>query len=234
MTKKMTKKISTEFIRILKKIRAGLRVLYNTKTRSRFLWQLRKGDEKLSLDYPLNESSIVFDVGAFKGFFTEKIYKKFECNIHAFEPLGDASNILESKFKNFPKVTVNNFGLIDKNEFINTSTIGASSSIFSRLEGDTTDELEFKSFLEYIQENSIEKINFMYMNIEGSEYRLLTHIIESGFINNIDYLQIQFHNFVKNSKNLRKNIRKNLSKTHNCNFNFPFIWERWDLKDLEN
>ena len=34
------------------KTRQTLRVIYNTKTRSRFLWTLRNGDEKISLNYP--------------------------------------------------------------------------------------------------------------------------------------------------------------------------------------
>ena len=63
--------------RFLLNIREKLRIIYNTKTRSRFFWNLRRGDNTLSLDYPLNENSIVFDVGAYKGIFTEKVYNFF-------------------------------------------------------------------------------------------------------------------------------------------------------------
>ena len=66
------------------------------------------------------------------------------------------------------------------------------------------------------------------MNIEGSEYQLLKHIIETNFIKNIDHIQIQFHNYIEGSKKLRNQIRKELKETHKCKFNFPFIWERWD------
>ena len=58
---------------LLLSFRNYLRIIYNTKTRSRFFWNLKKGDNRLSLDYPLNSTSIVFDVGAYKGNFTEKI-----------------------------------------------------------------------------------------------------------------------------------------------------------------
>ena len=69
------------------------------------------------------------------------------------------------------------------------------------------------------------------MNIEGSEYELLEEIIESGNILKITHLQIQFHNFVENATEQRKNIRNKLKKTHTNIFNFPFIWERWDIKN---
>ena len=67
----------------------------------------------------------------------------------------------------------------------------------------------------------------MYMNIEGSEYKLLNEIIDSGYIENINFLQIQFHSFVNDSKELRRLIREQLSKTHKCIFNYPFLWESW-------
>lgn len=57
----------------LLKIREKLRIIYNTKTRSRFFWLLRDGDNKASLNYPLNSDSIVFDIGAYQGNFTKNL-----------------------------------------------------------------------------------------------------------------------------------------------------------------
>jgi len=204
------------------------RILYNTKRRSRFFWNLRKGDERLSLQYPLDSDSIVFDVGAFTGGFTQQIFLKFNCNVYAFEPLKNYSDILKNKFKNYPKVKILDFGLFDDNKKILISNIGASSSIFSRAEGEASELVEFRSFIEFVNDNSIKKINLLYMNIEGSEYNLMKHIIETDYIKNIDHLQIQFHNYVDGSKQLRNQIRNELKKTHKCIFNFLFIWERWD------
>ena len=79
--------------------REKLRIIYNTKTRSRYLWRLKNGDEKLSLDYPLNSDSIVFDIGAFEGNFTKKVIDRFNCNIYAFEPLDDYYEKLVRDFK---------------------------------------------------------------------------------------------------------------------------------------
>jgi len=148
-------------------IRDKLRIFYNQKRRSRFFWELRDGDIKLSLIYPLDSNSTFIDVGGHLGDYSAAIYKKYKCNIYAFEPL----------LENF------------------------------------------------------ETIDFVKMNIEGSEYELLEEIIESGNILKITHLQIQFHNFVENATERRKNIRNKLKKTHVNIFNFPFIWERWDIKN---
>jgi len=208
--------------------RETLRIIYNTKRRSRFFWTLKKGDETLSLQYPLDNNSIVFDVGAYTGQFTEKIFRKFNCNVYAFEPIENFVNILNNKFENYQKVKILNFGLLDENKALKISSIGAGSSIFDRNEGEVKDLVEFRSFIEFINNNSIKKIDLLYMNIEGSEYQLIQHIIETDFIKNIDHIQIQFHNYVEGSKKLRNQIRKELKETHKCKFNFPFIWERWD------
>jgi FkbM family methyltransferase len=137
-------------------------------------------------------------------------------------------DILNNKFENHQKVKILNFGLLDENKDIKISSIGAGSSIFARKEGKPLDLVEFRSFIEFVNNNSIKKIHLLYMNIEGSEYQLLKHIIETNFIKNIDHIQIQFHNYIEGSKKLRNQIRKELKETHKCKFNFPFIWERWD------
>ena len=88
-----------------------------------------------------------------------------------------------------------------------------------------------KSFKSFVKENSIESIDLMYMNIEGSEYKLLNEIINTGYIENINFLQIQFHSFVNDSKELRRLIRERLRKTHKCIFNYPFLWESSGLRN---
>ena len=197
-----------------------LRIFYNTKTRSRFFWTLRNGDNTLSLNYKLNQESIVFDVGAYIGVFTEKIYNKHQCTVHAFEPLEEYCKILNKKFENKPKIIINNFGLLDRNEQVRLSNIGGASSVFSRKEGAVNTYVEMKSFAYYIEKESINKIDLLYINIEGSEYELLKEIIENGDIKKIKHLQIQFHNFVDGAKLLRKEIVSSLKKLISVNSTF--------------
>ena len=210
--------------------REKIRIIYNTKTRSRFLWNLNKGDSNLSLDYSLDSESIVFDVGAYEGNFTKKIHKKFNCNIYAFEPLEKYSEMLKEIFQEDLNVRIYNFGLLDEDKIIKLSNIDGASSIFSRPEGELNTSVVMKSFISFIEENSIKKIDLLYMNIEGSEYKLLDQIIESGYIKKINHLQIQFHNFVEDSKKLRKKTqtKKGPNKlSMNCQMNMRSSWTKF-------
>ena len=229
MVKKFIQK-NKKLYKFLSDSREILRIIYNTKTRSRFFWLLRKGDDNLSLDYPLEKNSIIFDIGAYEGNFTKKIYHKFNCKVYAFEPLEEKALNLKKYFNKVNNVKVYSFGLLSSDKQVQLSNIEAGSSIFSRAEGDLDISVNMKSFYNFVLDNSIEEIDLMYMNIDGSEYELLEHIIECGYIKNIKHLQVQFHNFVENSKVKRKDIRKKLKTTHKCKFNYPFIWERWDIK----
>ena len=212
-------------------LRELLRIFYNIKTRSRFLWNLRDGDNKASLNYPIEQESVVFDIGAYRGSLSKKVYKKFQCQLYLFEPLIEDYEYLKEYFKdNREDVKVFNFGLLDKDEEMYFSDIFGASSIFERPEGNLSIKVKMKSFKSFIEENSIEFIDLMYMNIEGSEYKLLNEIIDTGYIENINFLQIQFHTFVDDSTELRRLIREKLRKTHKCIFNYPFLWESWQKK----
>ena len=93
-------------------LRELLRIFYNIKTRSRFLWNLRDGDNKASLNYPIEQESVVFDIGAYRGSLSKKVYKKFQCQLYLFEPLKEEYEYLKQYFKdNIDDVKVFNFGL---------------------------------------------------------------------------------------------------------------------------
>jgi FkbM family methyltransferase len=209
-------------------LRKQARVLYSTKSRSRFFWNLRNGDEVLSLDYPLKKSSVAFVVGAYKGDYLNKLDNKFNCQIYAFEPISEYYEILNSKFEKKENINLYNIGLSDSSGEEYFQKIGESSSVY----GESTDveKVELMSIDKFMSNQNLKNIDFIYMNIEGGEYNLIKKIIASNLIKNINFLQVQFHNINKDSVRLRKEIRSALRDTHRCIFNFPFIWERWDLK----
>ena len=216
--------------KLLFKSRDLLRIIYNQKRRSRFFWNLRNGDEKLSLDYDFTNKSIVFDVGTYTGSFTEKIVNRFDCIVYAFEPKNEYFNYLMNKFKKNKNVRIFNFALSNFTGTAQISDIGAGSSIIERVENSDYETINVVSFVDFLKMENINSIDLLYLNIEGSEYDLFTNIFENNYQNKINHFQIQFHNFVNQAKQKRREIRKVLKITHDCKFNFPFIWERWDKK----
>ena len=207
-----------------------LRIIYNQKRRSRFFWNLRNGDEKLSLDYDFTNKSIVFDVGTYIGSFTEKIVNRFDCIVYAFEPKNEYFNYLVNKFERNENVRIFNFALSSFTGTAQISDIGAGSSIIERVENSDYETINVVSFVDFLKMENIDSIDLLYLNIEGSEYDLFTNIFENNYQNKINHFQIQFHNFVNQAEQKRREIRKVLKITHECKFNFPFIWERWDKK----
>ena len=199
----------------LLKFRDILRILYNQKRRSRFFWNLMDGDEKLSLDYKFTNESIIFDVGTYIGSFTEKLLNKFDCYVYAFEPKEKYFNNLLKKFEKNKKVRVYNFALSNFTGNSKISDIGAGSSIVEREENSFFEIIDVVSFSDFVKSENIDKIDLLYLNIEGSEYDLIQNILDNNLQKKIQHFQIQFHNFVKSSKSKRKMIRKSLKKLTN-------------------
>jgi len=69
------------------------------------------------------------------------------------------------------------------------------------------------------------------MNIEGSEYKVLKDMIETGAIQRIKTLQVQFHRMTFLYPIKKYLIIKKLRNTHKLNWNYKYVWERWDLID---
>ena len=71
----------------------------------------------------------------------------------------------------------------------------------------------------------------MKINIEGGEYELLASLLaQPEIVKKIHYFQIQFHDFVPDAQAMKSDIRRKLSETHKLMWDFPFIWESWELK----
>ena len=135
-----------------------------------------------------------------------------------------------NKFKKNKNVRIFNFALSNFTGTAQISDIGAGSSIIERVENSDYETINVVSFVDFLKMENIDSIDLLYLNIEGSEYDLFTNIFENNYQNKINHFQIQFHNFVNQAKQKRMEIRKVLKITHDCKFNFPFIWERWDKK----
>ena len=201
--------------------------------RDRFLlsakqWFKDDGDKTLRLNYPLNENSVVFDVGGYEGKFADEIFNKYKCTIYVFEPVNKFYQSICERFKNNPKIKVFNFGLSDKDAEMMISISDDASSIHK--DTDNKENIILKSINDFIIENKIQHIDLIKINIEGGEFQVLPALISSSFVKNIDNLQIQFHNFIPNSLEMRDNIREELIKTHELTYDYYFIWENWKIK----
>lgn len=192
-------------------------------------WFAANGDQTLRLNYDLNENSIIFDVGGYKGEFASDLFCKFNASIYVFEPIKSFYDIIVAKFSNNYKVKTFNYGLAGKDVILQISMSDNSSSVF--LKTNDSETIHLKSIVEFLKNNSIANVDLIKINIEGGEYELLESLIENDLITVFKNIQVQFHDFLLENGKVRMNkIQENLTKTHRLTYQFEFVWENWELK----
>jgi len=195
-------------------------------------WFEIKGDETLRLDYNLDKNSIVFDIGGYKGQWSSEIFSKYCCVMHIFEPVKEFADKIEKRFAKNNKIFIYKFGLSNRTERTKISVMENSSSIFKK--GKKQTEIQLIEMADFLRKKNIKQVDLVKINIEGSEYDLLEHLIETGFIKNIKNIQVQFHDFVEDAEKRMLKIQKKLQKTHYLTYQYPFVWENWEIKQKIN
>lgn len=191
-------------------------------------WFSIGGDDSLRINYPLNEDSLVLDLGGYEGTWTQKIYDKYQCSIHVFEPIPNLYKSLVEKFKDKDKIKIYNFGISDENKEIEISLLNDGSSFY--IESENKVKTKVKSLIEFLEDKKIENVDLIKINIEGDEFPLLKNLIDNNKTNLFKDIQVQFHQFIPDSINKRNWIREKLSLTHTLTYNYEFVWENWKKK----
>ena len=196
------------------------------KTVAKFKEDNRKHD--LMLNYDLNENSLVFDVGGYKGQGASDLFSMYLPTIYIFEPRAEYAQAMEKRFKKNNKIKIFNFGLSNKksDNYIYFNDDG--STLF--LKNSQKEKVKLESISDFIKNNNIKKIDLLKLNMEGGEYEVLDDLINFGLLNIITNLQIQFHNFFPDAKKKMMDIHKELRKTHNLVYQYEFVMENWQLK----
>ena len=187
------------------------------------------GDTTLRLEYPLNEKSVVFDLGGYKGQWASDIFSKYCCNVYVFEPVRAFYETLERRFQHNRKIKTFPFGLAEENKRVVLGVDKDRSSMFKgRDEGEV---IALHSFKEFVDTHQIRNVDLIKINIEGAEYDLLDSIIEEGLQTRISNIQVQFHDFVPYAEKRMKAIQEMLERTHEMTWQYPFVWENWRIQD---
>jgi phage terminase small subunit len=85
----------------------------------------------------------------------------------------------------------------------------------------------------FISKYNLSKIDLIQVNIECEEYPLIMNWIETGFLKNVKYLQVQFHTFCENYEENYKQIFAGLKKNgFEINYKYDFVWESWVNKNI--
>jgi len=181
--------------------------------------------EEMRYNYPLNENSLVWDVGGYKGDFAYGIHDKYKCEVEVFEPIENFYMQIQSRFNNNPLITTHNFGFSDKDSTGYISLANDGSSLHNR-GVERSVPVILRDIFAYI--DGYKYIDLVKINIEGEEYALLERILDTGIAGMFTFIQVQFHTFIPNAKERRATIQELLKRTHKLNWNYDFIWESWE------
>lgn len=223
-------------LRIIRKLVTLQSIFFPNKIQKELKRYIKDGgDFKNRFNYPLKDNSIVFDVGGFNGQFSSDLFSRTPCKIFIFEPVAKYALRISERFKYNPNISTFDFGLSSVTKKSKINLLGDASSTEKKNNFFASDQVTIKlvDFIEFVDKQGILEIDLIKINIEGGEYDLLRHIIDNNFHIQIKYLQIQFHKINSDSISYKNRIINDLLKTHNCIFNYEFIWENWIRKDLD-
>ena len=130
------------------------------------------------------------------------------------------------KFKDKEKIKVYNFGISDEDKSIEIALLNDGSSFYINAENKILAKVV--SFVKFLNENNIDNIDLIKINIEGDEFPVLKSLIDNDVIHMFKNIQVQFHQFIPDSVNLRNWIREKLTLTHKLTYDYEFVWENWE------
>jgi FkbM family methyltransferase len=161
----------------------------------------------------VNPGDVVVDIGGHLGFFSYFAICKGAERVYCFEPSEENVNTIRLNFK-FPNLKIEAAAVTSKNGMVSfyynpesSMQSGLYSPTFSK--GVTCISI---NLYDYMKESHINRINFLKIDCEGSEYDIIESLPEEFLRNNIDKMCIEYH------FNYDDRLRKMVDKIKKCGF----------------
>lgn len=186
--------------------------------------------DMLRTTYPLNENSLVVDIGGFTGDWAMRIYCLYNCFIDIYEPHPDLAGDAARNFRGNQKVHVDQLGIGDKNGYLDLYGNTMNASFIPNSIG-TVIKVPVRQASEIFAERyNTRKIDLLKINIEGAEYGVVPDLINNWDFSRVNHFLVQFHNSVPGYQKKREACRKLISKTHEMKWNYDYLFESWRRK----
>lgn len=162
-------------------------------------WDFRSNGELQVIQKLANQQfSCIFDVGANIG---EWSITAQQCHptaeIHAFEIVPTIADIFRQKIKEIPGIKVNNFGLSDSTQEVDVTYNPSKTTVTTMLDNlsspnDTKLRCQVVNGDSYVSDFVIDRINFLKIDVEGSEHKVLSGFERTIREKRIDVIQFEY------------------------------------------
>ena len=197
---------------------------------SRPMSDMRRAMEQkpdLLFDADLDEHSVVLDVGAYHGEWSEVIATRYGATILAFEPDPTSFPHLAARLADRRTVTALEYGLGAADATADLALAGLGSSVFGTHAPLGTTRVRIRDVVSVLADLGLERVDLLKVNIEGGEYDLLDRLLAAGWLPRIRQVMVQFHEWHPKAYRRRRGIRRALRRTHREVWCYPWIWELW-------
>ena len=180
-----------------------------------------KSGELNALKYVANKiktgNPVIFDVGANVGDYTRELHNLFggKAEIHAFEPSKKTFAALSKNVGSINNIRLNNMGLGDKKDILklysNKDESGIASIYDRQLDHlnssmEQFEEIQINTLDQYCIDNSISKIDFLKLDVEGHELMVLEGAKSILGEQRIHFIQFEFGGCNIDSKTFFQNF----------------------------
>lgn len=218
-----------------KYINALVRVFRREVLRDPFLLEIKRwfrddGDNTLRLTYPLDSSSVVWDLGGYHGDFAAEILRRYDSKVFVFEPVPKFYAQCAARFEQNADVKCLPYGLSRDAGWFDISDSEDASSFVRNPSAINSVRAEIRPVAAMFNELGVDRVDLLKINIEGGEFDVIPALMDAGLMNRVRFLQVQFHDFIPDAHAKREQIRCRLKETHQQMWNYPFVWECWERK----
>lgn len=195
-------------------------------------WDKDNGNHFLVATYPLTEESWVIELGGFMGNWTKRIYDNYKSNIIVIEPIEDFCNVIKRDLLSNEKIKIEQLGISTESKDVMISHNGdASSQYLEQTSNQITIHCEPLEY--FLGKYNVNKVDLMQVNVEGEEFPLFEHWLKSDILTKFKFIQIQFHRMGTDYEERKQKIQEGLrSKGFLCNWEYPYVFESWENKNL--
>lgn len=190
-------------------------------------WWASDGNNTHAVNHPLDENSVVVELGGFDGSWVSRMNPKYKSKYYVLEPIKTFYDNINNKFSSDTNIKPIQVGISAEDKKSILYKNGDETTLHKQT--GTKEEIQLWSLETLLENIGEDEIDFMQINIEGEEYPLLEDLINKDVIHKVKRMQIQFHTFVEGYGNRRLKIQEGLIKCgYTKVYDFPFVFECWE------